>query len=54
MNRKERVLIIDDEEKVRITLNKYLTKIGNDVVAASTIEEANSIIQLKEKKMIMQ
>ena len=51
MNRKERVLIIDDEENVRISLNKYLTRVGNDVVAASTIEEANSIIQLKEKEI---
>ena len=51
MKRKNRVLIIDDEEHIRITLNKYLTKSGNDVVAASTIEEANSIIQLKEKEI---
>jgi len=42
MKRKNRVLIIDDEEHIRITLNKYLTKSGNDVVAASTIEEARA------------
>jgi ActR/RegA family two-component response regulator len=43
-----KVLIVDDDEKIRIGLHRHILKQGYDVTGASTIGEANAIIKLKE------
>ncbi|MBL7049912.1 MAG: response regulator, partial [Nitrospira sp.] len=37
---KNRILIVDDEEGIRFTLNKFLTKAGYEVVTAESFDEA--------------
>ena len=40
MKMKNRILIVDDEEGIRFTLNKFLTKAGYEVVTAESFDEA--------------
>jgi ActR/RegA family two-component response regulator len=42
------ILIVDDEENVRISLLKRISRVGFNVIAASTIDEANEQIKIKE------
>lgn len=42
------ILIADDEENVRIALDKNLTKNGYKVITATTINEANEKIKIKD------
>ena len=53
MDLRHKVLIVDDDEQVRIGLNKHISNQGYDVTAASTIGEANAIIKLKEIDIVI-
>lgn len=43
-----RVLIVDDEEKIRFSFKKILTDTGHDVVAASHLVDAKAILSCNE------
>lgn len=45
-NRKKKILVIDDEENIRILYNEELQDEGYEVIAVSNAEEAN--IKIKE------
>jgi len=53
MNRKEKVLIVDDEKIVRIQLGRILAKEGLDVTAANSGEEALQLMEREEYDIVL-
>ena len=43
-----KVLVVDDEESIRFSYNKFLTEAGHDVVVASHLLDAKAILKKNE------
>ena len=44
MNRRYRILVVDDEESIRIGFKRFLTDMGFDVEVASNVEDAKAVL----------